>query len=271
MLKKLLKYDFRSMLKTFIPLWLAFIGVAIANKVFLSINNGLSLADNDKTVFADITGSMLMTLFVTIVVASNVICFVLMIQRFYNGLLKDEGYLMFTLPAKPWQLITSKGISATVLFMANTLITLFGVFILVADTSFFSGLARFITKMHELPISWGVVIPLLMVLLIVAVLAGIFYIYAALALGHLATKHRVGWAIGAYIGINMVLSILATFATSILFRFDFPQWLNNMLSRLTPNSTTIGVILCLIVGCLILLAVFYIITERILSKKLNLE
>ena len=35
---------------------------------------------------------------------------VVTIQRFYKGLLGQEGYLMFTLPVKNWQLVFSKAL-----------------------------------------------------------------------------------------------------------------------------------------------------------------
>lgn len=41
-------------------------------------------------------------------VALFVLTMIVIIQRFYKGLLCDEGYLMFTLPVKPWQLIATK-------------------------------------------------------------------------------------------------------------------------------------------------------------------
>ena len=49
-----------------------------------------------------------MMVYVITLIGIFVATMLITIQRFYKSLLGDEGYLMFTLPVRPWQLITSK-------------------------------------------------------------------------------------------------------------------------------------------------------------------
>ena len=61
-------------------------------------------------------------LYVALCIAVVVLAIVFIIQRFYNGLLKDEGYLMFTLPVKTWQLIKAKGLTALIVTVISGVI-----------------------------------------------------------------------------------------------------------------------------------------------------
>ena len=95
---KLMKYEMRSMLRTFLPLWGAILVVALLNRCTLQIE---SLRDW----LGGVPAILMMVLYVIAIIAIAIVALVFMIQRFYNGMLKDEGYLMFTLPVKTSQLI----------------------------------------------------------------------------------------------------------------------------------------------------------------------
>lgn len=92
MLGKLLKYELKATSRTFLPIYGALILVALGNRLFRmgNINLGFGL-----------TTAILVGLFV----ALGVLTLMVTIQRFNRNLLGDEGYLMFTLPVGPNQLI----------------------------------------------------------------------------------------------------------------------------------------------------------------------
>ena len=80
MFGKLLKYDFRSMLKQFAFIWPAALALAVINRFTLS---GLeSTSATGETVAA-----VAMMVFVAIMIAMFVITLIFVIQRFYKGLL----------------------------------------------------------------------------------------------------------------------------------------------------------------------------------------
>ena len=86
MLGKLLKYDFRSMFRVFLPLWGALLAISFINRLTLN---------SDRM---GLPGAVLFIAYIGIIFAVMAVTLVLVVQRFYNGLLKSEGYLMFTLP-----------------------------------------------------------------------------------------------------------------------------------------------------------------------------
>ena len=57
---------------------------------------------------------ILMVLYLSVIFAIAVLCFVSTVQRFYKNLLGREGYLMHTLPVTETQLILSKLITSMV-------------------------------------------------------------------------------------------------------------------------------------------------------------
>ena len=100
MLAKLLKYDFKAMFKIFLPLWGVLLVVSGVNRLI----SGSPLAEGGGMgIFTSLLGVM----YVLLIMAVMVVTTVIIIARFYQGLLKDEGYLMFTIPVKPWQLLAS--------------------------------------------------------------------------------------------------------------------------------------------------------------------
>ena len=93
MLGKLMKYDLKSMFKVFVPLWLALLAVSGVNRFTIQFDSNAIIGGLPTVIF--------MILYVGLIIAVMVVAVALIIMRFYHGLLKDEGYLMFTLPVRP--------------------------------------------------------------------------------------------------------------------------------------------------------------------------
>ena len=105
MLLKLLKYDFRAMWKQFSLIWGAALALALVNRFVL-------FRDTDNAILSE--DGLFMLAFVAVIVAMFVIAVIFVVNRFSKGLLGNEGYLMHTLPVRPWQLVTSKLICGVV-------------------------------------------------------------------------------------------------------------------------------------------------------------
>lgn len=101
MLRKLLKHEFRATARIMVPVYLVLLVTALGAN--------FSTRGILKTPYAvlNILGSLLVMAFVVAIMAVCVVSFLLMIQRFYKNLLRDEGYLMLTLPASVHQQVWS--------------------------------------------------------------------------------------------------------------------------------------------------------------------
>lgn len=268
---KLIKYEIRSSMRLIGVIWAALVAAAL----LLSMTSGV-LASVLPDSFTEssafgllefISGFLFVGIFVALIVATVMI----VIVRFYRGLLGDEGYLMHTLPVKPWQLITSKGIVSAAVVLVSILVAAvsmlilagFNAFVDVAD--FFAELGK---MLKEEPKFILVGIEMLIVL-VLSVLKSIYQIYASLAIGQLSGRHRILLALGAYIGISVVLSMLGVILMMTGEELGVISWFTSLGDRSVYALTQTG-----IGGMFLLTAVqlvaFHIITERLLTKKLNL-
>jgi len=187
---------------------------------------------------------------------------------------------MHTLPVKPWQLITSKGIVACAVVMISIICAVLSVLILVGidDISgLVTGGKEFFAVLGEEPRLILVIIEVI-ILAIFGMMASIYHIYAAMAIGQLTGKHRLLASLGAYIAINIALTVLATVIIVIGDRLCLDIWISEWLWSIEASSgmNNDGFIMvqaglgAAFVVAVVQLAAFHVITERILSKKLNL-
>ena len=111
---KLMKYEFRSVFKQIGVIWAALPAVAILTSFTGWIYARSALAQENDQLLGALLSRIPMFLYVGLFIALVVATLFVVVMRFYKGLLKEEGYLMHTLPVKEWQLIASKGVTATV-------------------------------------------------------------------------------------------------------------------------------------------------------------
>ena len=274
---KLMKYEIKSSMKLMAVIWAALIAASLLFSLSLHVltdiaverpGGGISFAIG---IFEFITRLMYFAVFVALIVATLVI----VIMRFYKGLLGDEGYLMHTLPVKPWQLITSKGIIAALIVMISVLVAFLSILVLAGV----SGLETIPEMFGALGAIWEeeprmvLVIVEAIILLVLSVLKSVYQIYAALAIGQLANKHRILLSLGAYIGISMIMSILFLLIVAASDSVGTISWLsvfiaNNDSDPFAISQMAIGIMFVLTA---VQLAAFHVVTERILSLKLNLQ
>ena len=112
-----------------------------------------------------------------------------------------------------------------------------------------------------------------LVLAILSLLKSIYQIYASLSIGQLAGKHRILLSLGAYVGINIVITVLAVLIMMLLdVTGALNGWsslsLNTVNDMLNAGQAVLGFFAAVTV---IQLAAFHVITERILSLRLNLQ
>lgn len=272
---RLIKYELRSSIKLMGVIWAALIVTSflfsISSNFMGNIMRSSSIASTLINLFQGITGMLYIAVFIATAAASVVI----IIMRFYKGLLSDEGYLMHTLPVKPWQLITAKGISALIIVCASVIVSILSIMIL-AGTGSFGAIVEFCDLIREMFREEPKVILVaaeFLVLAILSLLKSIYQIYASLSIGQLAGKHRILLSLGAYVGINIVITVLAVLIMMLLdVTGALNGWsslsLNTVNDMLNAGQAVLGFFAAVTV---IQLAAFHVITERILSLRLNLQ
>lgn len=261
MLGKLLKYEFKASSRILIPLYFILLLTAGINRVILLFD----IFDGPLTVIPMI----MKTLFILSVITILISTFLLMIYRFYKNLLSDEGYLMFTLPTKTHQLIISK-------FLATLIWTIVSVIVIVCSIGLAfctpENIKLVINSVKEYFYQLGIItgdnaivtIIMLILLCFMALTTYVLLIYASIAIGQLFSRNKIVGAFVSYIGINtiMQLVLLLVLAMTNVFRLII---MNNV------NKIPVRLLLIIIVYQCIVSTIFFIATNKIFQKKLNLE
>lgn len=292
MLRKLCKYEFRSIFRTLIPIYIVVIAVSIITSISIAMNvdyADVKYVDNSVQWAIEMNlpyklqhiFTFVMSLaYFAVMVALFVLTVVIILQRFYKGLLCDEGYLMFTLPVKPWQLITSKGITAFVMTILSGIVSCISIFIMMlgslpyplkflAELFSLQNWVRIFGQLNETVPMWGVYVLEFIILVIISSLASLYQIYASMAIGHLAKKNRILMSVVAYVAISMILSFVGgIFGVFSALTIQSSQ---NYLSINAGEAFLHALLIFSVITSIIEFVVFFVITERILSKKLNLE
>lgn len=272
---RLIKYELRSSIKLMGVIWAALIVTSFLFSISINFMGNLmirsSIASTLINLFQGITGMLYIAVFIATAAASVVI----IIMRFYKGLLSDEGYLMHTLPVKPWQLITAKGVSALIIVCASVIVSILSVLVMAGTGSFgaITEFCGFIRDMFREEPKVLLVAAELIVLVILSLLKSIYQIYASLSIGQLAGKYRILLSLGAYVGINIVITVLAVLIMMLLgVTGALSGWssvsVNTVNDMLNAGQTVLGFAAAVTV---IQLAAFHVVTERILSLRLNLQ
>lgn len=275
MLRKLFKYEVKSISRVFIPMWI--LTPVVALLLSASIRSMSLWTENFLSSTFMVAGSgillMIMSLlFFGIIVGLFVMTILFIIQRFWNGLLKEEGYLMFTLPVKTWQLVVSKAITATVVSCIGIIVGIFSCMILAvfSTSEIIESLAyvwkyafRDILKIG--PEFWFYLL-LSLLLLVAGIVGSIYHVYVAMAVGQLWQDHKVLGSCLSFVGISIIVSILTNIVEYIVYGFGVFEW-----SYVAGNPINTWYLLFTLLIQIIQIMIYHVITERLLATRLNLE
>lgn len=286
MLKQLLKYEFKATKRRYFGLYLALALLSVVLGVTFRQEHALA----HSTSFQNLE-VILMIVYVSVILAIAVLCFVNTIQRFYQNLLGREGYLMHTLPVNENQLILSKLLTSMVWVLCSGLVGIVCITVMVSigviDSETFgmvdwNSWKQLWQMLYEeigpefwVAMAWTILINL-------ARLASlILCVYAACMIAHPFRKHVV---ILAFIGLNIVenqidkllgtnhvnLFMDITYrvadvnVTGVTYGMTPMRWLTAAL------GTDVGYLFCFAVTAAIAAAYFFL-TRWLMKNKLNLE
>ena len=268
MLGKLIKHEFRATGRILLPL--------LGAELLLSVLAGFSVRGLDRVENMGILGVMYVTTLVVFFLglfALSVVAFVLMIQRFYKNLLRDEGYLSMTLPVSVDEQLFAKLIVSFVWFAAVGLLSIVSILTVTSIGARFGGVVNVdIGEIRDAvqSVGGGNLLLFLLELLLLGFLgscATCLRCYSALAIGHSAADHKMLLSFVAYIVIGFALSVVRnSVLLGLLPSIDPGAILAGMSSALQFHAIVFTGILVAALYC----ALFYFVTRWFLKNKLNL-
>lgn len=221
MLGKLIKHEFRATARIMLPVYAAVLILAVL------ANISLYFLQDDLAPILSLLLGLVVAAFIFGVIASLVVTIVLLVRRFYTNYLKDEGYLMHTLPVDVHSLIWSKTLVSSVWFLVSMLLVWVSVLITVliqTGTPLSELFQNLPTRQEILDALAQLGIPeaelwafgiLMVAMIFVGAIASCLQFYAAMSLGHMFSNNKVLLSVVFYIAINMAVSIASTVLMSV--------------------------------------------------------
>ena len=226
-----------------------------------------------------IAGAVMAAYFMMYIVSAASLGFVVNLYfyiRFYRNLYTDQGYLMHTLPVKPWELIWSKAFVGLLWQFISFFVLIFSVFTVLFNTvakaanqSAWEMFTELLGNLFEnVDGGWIFVIGLLYLLLAIAgSCMSMFLGYTAISIGQTFKKHKVVGAVGVYFGLYSLLQTVAA-----IFTVPMASWFEVMTKRDGMHEVHVAVMLGIILIAILLVTTgMYFLNEHIMKYKLNLE
>ena len=280
MLKKLLKYDWKSVS----GLLLILHGILLAYTLIGRIGIAFGLSKYGDTLTGSVTeaygivSGIYTLIYVFFIMAIMVVTGVYLAARFHKNLFSDEGYLTHTLPVSPAKIMWSKILVSWAWIVIDAVFVVASIMMLVLFKQTFEPFKNVVCEFFSILAGvYGMQNQVFMILLILTVLAQFFGCYTMLVLfsmclGSLFKTHKILGAVVSFFGINIILSIVST-----IIMFAVPGWSSTGSVSVTAavNGGFIGgensIFLFTFVWNLALAVVFFLGSRYILSRKLNLE
>ena len=269
MVKKLLKHEFAYYYRTFglfLPIVLV---IGIMTRVVQLFDNGQDI--NDIIIASS---EFMLSISCT---ALLILAAVIGVVRFYKNMYSAEGYLTFTLPVtngahifvKLVAAVSFQAVCLVVILLANTIANL-GPEMLAFWEDFFRGFADLSAK--EI---FDIIFLCLEFLLAVVAAAAVHMLlyYACITIGQTAKKNRIIKAILAYFIWYIITQAVATTAMIVLMVLSgtgaldsLMEWFSEDLMRTLHTLLWFGIGFSGVLG-----GVFWYVTQKIMTEKLNLE
>ena len=269
-----LKYDFRSVSRIVLPLFIVFLCAAMLMSAgFMLDGRVFHLLESEE--HEVLSGLAILATFIFslgilfLIVAINIAVFVMIVHRFYVSFFTDEGYLTFTLPLTMDCHLMIKIASMFLWSLLSWIVTALGVFII------FGGVAVgypeiFNEVISKIPfIVWDVLTSIYSpslfwigtVSLILTSVFQSFLLYFSITLGCMIfKKHRLLGAILSVFCIDIIFSVLTSFGSSMV----------NIFSIISETAAVISYVISIVFAVVGIIA-SYCATKYILEHKLNLD
>lgn len=264
MLAKLLKHEARSQYKVQCGLYaIALILALITFGVrFGKEHTDLAIWDIAlpmTSMFAYL--SLFLVIMVTIIYA---------ILRYRQNLLRDEGYLMNTLPVPVWQLIASKMLLAIGWIVVDVIVIYFGIGLIRSDALWVKNSIVPIIEQSGLSIHLGYVIGGVLYVL-VAAYSSLSQFYVSLSLGYTMQKDKDLMSFLMYIGTYLIGQMVNLVGMGIVIFHDFGTLGKMVETNTVPQQYMLHVFIVAGVIAVTLGIVYNLVSIYALKRKLNLE
>lgn len=305
MFAKLLRHDLKSVSRVGKPLAIAsfFLGIlglisSIAHSLIITrsykiLESSASAFDSgDKALaekysdlystlsFASTILTFMMFFIFLMLCASCVTIMVILVVNFYKTLITDEGYLTFTLPVSPTEILLSKVVNGIIWNTIIMLLFALGTAMIVVPSVLINenGLLASMLKLEGFDrMNLVLFIVLLVESSFFSVIAyQIFYFFAVFLGGIVAKKKKIlasaGIIVGGHVAYYVLQQIFSFGFIVTLFTYMTPETTDMWMpyNTIDPFILTNIPLLFSFLGAIIIGFVFFFVTRKLMTKNLNL-
>jgi len=262
MVKKLLKHELIYYIRIFCLPLLIILAVAVITRICQFFQY-----DSDMFIVSIFSSALLFMSCMLLLILPTFIG----IERFYKHMYTAEGYLTFSLPVTNAQHIFVKLLSTMICSAVCTLTMILAIFIAFSNKEFFAFLPFMFVELAKLFGGLGTVnsIAFILEVLLLSVLSSasnMLSFYACITIGQTANKNRVGMAFLTYFIYYAATQFIVTIATTVGMPLLPIQWMSE-----NPIPTAHIYFCFAILISAAMAAAFWLVTQIIMTKKLNLE
>ncbi len=278
MLNKLVKYDLKAGRRIFGAMYLFIMICAVIARIMAALGGIESMDSNGSVFFYFYAGSFF--LMILSIVVSCTITVVWIILRYRNNLLRDEGYLMHTLPVTPVSLYFGKMTSSIIWFLAD-IIVIFAAFIISGLPKVlgigWDDFVRFRINMGKSVyyINGSIFILLFAVLLFIALYMTLAQIFASLNIGYVLPfgkgSSRDLMSIVVYIITYIIMQIIGFITVVVTAFISIGQSGFELMNEEALIQYVYGMFGACMIVFIIISFIYSTISIKLMQKKLDLE
>lgn len=262
MLKKLLKYDLKNMLKSISIFYLLSIVFAITTRILERLN---------ETIVVNIITQISMGIMFSMIASSIINTLMRNWVRFKQTIYGDESYLTHTLPVTKHQILTSKSLLSAINLLITFIVCIISLLIAFYTKDNIMYLKDLTTVISTaIDINPKVFIVLVFIILYLEVYNIIISGYLGILLGHKKSNNKVGFSV-LYGFITYILTQLIV----LLCIYIIGLFNQDVMNVFTSNNLNYSIITPLIYTfTLIYIVIIYIVnivSNKVFSKGVNVE
>lgn len=258
MVLKLIKNDIKSLGKYLILIWLGLIMIIVSQRFMTEFLN----SDNQwlQLIASNTIGFMIMAI-IALFGTTYIACLI----HFYKSMFSGEGYLTFTIPVKPSQIVFSKIVTSFIFMLVPILITTLVALSYMWDVQMWEGIVIFF---HELTkVGWSMWMTILWgITMLIGVIASFTEIFLGMSVGQMANRNKIIVSILAVFGIRMMKQLVGGIFM-VFFTLQGAAYFETFYSYRGFEIITIFGLLSVVVS----VTVEWILINYICKNKLNLE
>lgn len=268
MLGKLIKHEFKAQIKIYGAMYLFTFLLSVVNFV-------LHLLGKRFPNVPVISGANAFALFLFVIMLAAIFIGTLIfsVLRFRSNLLKDEGYLMHTLPVKASAHVITKLLVPFVWYALDVVVALITIGISAGEFSMYGKIVDYL-DFSELSGMGAYGIVVMIVLVIISTFSGLLQFYFSMAIGYTAYSSKDLMSFVAYILTYFVNQIISVVALVIVF---LAKYRTLFVDETLIQADNLGagfantILTSTLVVSVIVTVAYYLLTVHFLENKLNLE